>query len=324
MARLIDDFLPDGLTKKDRKAYEREFARLRRERELKRRRRRSTVKRTLLGIGVVVVVSAIAVILGVNVRAGFVGPRNMLSDGLLLDGSDSAVTAATTAALQPGEQPLASKTDYTSVLSVVEYLDYGNANSLKFAATNDATIESWVSGGYASLELHPVATNSSKDGGFSTRAANTIACVADAAPDSVLDVHKAILAKTASTKPALISADDLEALVTQAGVLDPTGSIAKCIQGGEFDDWVSDSTTRAEEKTITGIGLAALPAVVVDGALYSGAPDDTAAFETFVSDAFMTATGASGDGSATGTDATDGSTTTGSTDPTGGSDSGDQ
>jgi len=149
---------PEKLPKKDRKALARELARMEREREAQRRRRNRRLG--WAGAGTTVVAAGVVVALAVqaSARAAQVGPSNMLSDGIVLTGDGSALTATRTSALDPGESPVATVVDRTTgVVDLVLYLDYRDPQAQEFWAASAAQIEQWVTGGYATLEIHPLA-----------------------------------------------------------------------------------------------------------------------------------------------------------------------
>ncbi|GGF40260.1 DsbA family protein [Subtercola lobariae] len=294
-----------GLPKKERKALQREFSRMQREDQRKRKKRNKIIRRTSM-IVVAVAVVAIATLVTVNnIRAGLIGPANMASDGIVFSGSPSqsadqssssqnTITAATSAALQVGQTPTPTVFDpSTGGLSVVLYVDYANADAASFETTNASNVQGWVNQGYATLEIHPVALNSTDGNDPSTRAANAIACVANTEPDAVLAVHNALIADQATIASAGLSNDDLVALVSKAGVTD--AAVSKCITSNDFDNWVSDATKRAKASLPNSDvpALTKVPLVLVDGSSYTGSLTDATAFETFVSDTYTKNTPAS-------------------------------
>ena len=310
-----DKSMYDGLSKKDRQALSREIARIQREEGRRRKKRNRVILITsLVTVGVLVLAgTGWAVYSGI--RATFVGPLNMLSDGILFSGdpanatadasTQTPPTATRTDALQPDAQPVASDLDTSTVLRITEYVDYSSPDVAKFETANGSALQGYVSAGYASLELHPVALEGAgSSDSYATRAANTIACVANTTPDATLAVHNSLVAAQATLPDGGLSNDDLVALVNKAGVTDP--AIASCITGNEFDDWVANSTARAQ-KNIPNSDVTALttvPLVIMDGTAYTGALDDTEALNTFITDVFTKATTPAGE-DATGTDGTD-------------------
>ncbi|UFS60793.1 DsbA family protein [Subtercola endophyticus] len=290
-----------GLPKKERKALQREFLRIQREDERKRRRRNKIILRTsLITVGVAAIAIAALVIVN-NVRAGLAGPANMASDGVAFTGSSSdgtaanaTITAATSSALQVGQTPTPTVLDTsTGVLRIVLYVDYASADAASFEKTNASNVQGWVGQGYASLEIHPVALNSTDGNDPSTRAANAVACVANTTPDAVIAVHNALIADQATIASAGLTDADLVTLVTKAGATD--AAISKCITDNEFDNWVSDATARAKASVPNSDvpALTKVPLVLIDGTSYTGSLTDATAFETFVSDTYAKNTPAS-------------------------------
>jgi hypothetical protein len=292
-----------GLPKKERKALQREFARLQREDERKRKKRNKIIRRTSIIVGTVAVLAIVALVVYNNVRDGLIGPANMASDGVVFSGSPAqstdpsaqgTITASTSAALQVGQTPTPTVLDTSAgVLSVVEYVDYANADAASFETTNAANVQGWVTQGYATLEIHPVALNSTDGNDPSTRAANAVACVANTNPDAVIAVHNALIADQATIASAGLSDDDLVTLVTKAGVTD--AAVTQCITSNEFSNWVGDSTKRAKASLPNSDvpALTTVPLVLIDGASYTGSLTDATAFETFVSDTYTKNTPAS-------------------------------
>jgi len=279
-----DKTLFTGLAKKDRRALARELARLEREEAARRRRHRRIAWQTSLGVvGVAVLSVGTVTIVSALQPAPVLGPQNMASDGILFSGDGKSITAATTVALESGATPAASTVDPSDkLLHVVVYADYGNADSALFETTNGSALLSWVTSGYATLELHPVALDDSVNQNYSKRAANAVACVADASPNSVPAVNTALSAAQATAGASGLSDDDLVSLAQKAGVTDT--AVADCITSGAFDDWVVDATGRARA-SVPNSDVPALdtaPLVVVNGTAYTGALDDASAFESFV------------------------------------------
>ncbi|RFA21776.1 DsbA family protein [Subtercola boreus] len=279
-----------GLPKKERQALQREFARLQREEERRRQRRNRIIRRTsLITIGVALLAVA-GLVIANTVRASLIGPANMASDGVLFTGDGTTVTPSTTAALQVGDTPAASSfAPSNGVLIVDLYVDYSSADAAQFETTNGSTVQGWVTQGYATLELHPVALASTDSNSQSMRTANAIACVANAVPSSVLAVHNALIADQATIAGAGLSTDELVALVTKAGVTD--AGVSTCITSGEFDNWVVDATNRAKAALPNSdvSSLTTSPTVVVDGKVYTGSNSDATAFEAFVTSTYQAA-----------------------------------
>ncbi|NQX29365.1 thioredoxin domain-containing protein [Microbacteriaceae bacterium VKM Ac-2854] len=277
-----------GLTKRERQ----EIARLEaREKWAQERRRRVRRRWFTQGAVVVVMLAVVALVAGNMIsqaRAASIGPANMASDGIVLTGDGSTITASTTAAVPAGGSPTAtdeSTVRASGVVTIDLYVDYFCPHCGTFESTNMTQLKEWVTAGYATLEIHPVAILDSASLGtsYSSRAANAAACVANDDPDHFLAVHEALFAQQPQENTAGLDDDALRALVSGAGVTDD--SVFACITGGEFRTWVSDATERATSGPLasTDIALSSTPTVLVNGQQYTGANDDADAFLQFIS-----------------------------------------
>ena len=294
----------EGLPKKERQALQREFARIRRQEEARRRRRTRIIVRSSLVVVGFALLAVTGLVVYNTIRATFVGPTNMLSDGIVFSGDGTSTTAARTVPIQPGGQPTATSVDTSKVLAVREYVDYASADVATFETTNGADLQSYVTPGYATLEIHPVALDGDASS-YSSRAANAMACVANSDPDSALAVHNALVKAQPTLPDGGLSNDDLVTLVQGAGVKD--AAVASCIRGADFSDWVKDATDRAKasipDSDVTT--LSTTPLIVVDSTAWTGALDDKDAFTQFIATVFGAATGeGTGDGTSTGTEGT--------------------
>lgn len=272
------------LPKKDRKALARELARIEREREVRRRRRHRRLGWTGAGVATAAVAVVALLVVQASARAALVGPANMRADGIVLSGDGTAVTAARSTALDAGEQPTATAVDRTGgVLDLVLYTDYASADAATFWAAGGDAVQQWVTAGYATLEVHPLALEDDATGDYAARAAGALACVADAAPDSALPVHTALLAAQPDLGADGLSDDELVTLVQDAGITDP--AVAGCITDGDFTDWAADATDRAAAGVPFDVGsVRTSPVLLVGGEQYTGALDDADALLAFVED----------------------------------------
>lgn len=304
------------LPKKDRKALARELARIEREREVARRRRNKRLGWAGAGTGAVAVGVIAVLVVQAQIRAGQIGPLNMLSDGLVLGGDGSAITAARTGALDPGEDPTPTTVDRsTGSVDIVVYQDYRSPDAAAFWSASSAAIEQWVTAGYATLELHPLAlldgttisttptpvpsatATATADpttgsgllgtldttGDYSARAAGAFACVANTLPDSALAVNDALLAAQPDLAEAGLDDDDLLALVQNAGVTDET--VADCVTDGSFTDWAQEATARAAAGVPFDVGtVTTSPVVLIGGQQYTGDLSDADALTAFISE----------------------------------------
>ena len=274
------------LPKKDRREEARESARRMREEQKKRDQRRRWYLRGGIGIALIAVATIVALVIIGSVRPATPGPLNMASDGILLQGDGSAITAVPTEATQPDAEPVATDLSaHTDTVNISVYLDYLCPFCGQFEVTNAEQLNSWLTAGNITLEVHPISIldGSSAGSKYSTRAANAASCVANYQPDSFLDVNNALFMSQPSEGTAGLSNDELISLVETAGVTDT--AVASCITDQEFSGWVGDATDRALAGPLPNTDVAKVegtPTVLVQGKQYTGALDDAAAFETFV------------------------------------------
>lgn len=274
--------------KKDRREQAREKARIDREAERKRTRR----NRFLLqgGIGAAVIVIALVIVLVVVnmpkpavLSTSKAGPQNMISDGILLKGSDLA--AVPTPAIKSGGKPVPTDpSKYSDTTNIVTYVDYQCPACQAFEATNSDQIKQMVASGAATVEIHPIAIldNSSQGNKYSTRAANAAACVANFQPDKYYDVSTALYANQPAESSPGRSDAQLISVLKGAGV--SSSKISKCITTQKFVPWVTAATERVSKPlpNSTVARLEHTPTVVVDGKEFTGKITDAAEFKSFV------------------------------------------
>jgi protein-disulfide isomerase len=271
-------------SKRDNDAFSREMAVVR----MAQRRRRRIRNRIVLVLSLVVVVALVAAGTGFFLwkRAddALAGPKNMRSDGILLTGNGTKIAATTTAAIPPHGTAVATDAATRAPSGVVPidlYLDYGQPSSARFGAANAKQLSNWVTQGLITLEIHPVAL-SSAHGRYSARAANAMACVAAAAPDSYLAASDALLSAAAKKGFGHPSDAGIATLVRKAGVR--SSEVASCITGESYAAWVTAATRRATTAKLpdTKVGeLTTAPLALVNGTRYPGEVADAGAFATF-------------------------------------------
>lgn len=270
--------------KKQRRDAAREHAKALREQAAKKKRRNRWFLQGGLAIGALAVL-AVVVLVVVNVaKPPGPGPKNMLSDGILLSGPGMAPVA--TPALAPGEAPVATKPSaHPSTVNIVTYIDYQCPYCQQFEATNGAQIQQWVQDGFATIEIHPIAILDSSSQGtrYSTRAANAAACVANYQPSVFYAVNTALFAAQPKEQTSGLTDQKLIAVVQGAGATNT--SIPKCITSQQFAGWVSAATSRVLKGPLPNSTVSALngtPTVIVHGKTYTGSLTDPKAFAQFV------------------------------------------
>jgi len=274
-------------TKRERREAAREKARVTREAEAKRRRRRKWAAQGGLVVGVLAVLAVVALVVTRSLAPAGPGPLNMASDGIVLSGDGTTISAVATDAVPADGSPVPSAAGTAEKPSIVVYLDYMCPYCGQFDTTNADQLETWATQSAVDLEIHPLGflDNASMGSKYSTRSANALACVANTEPDAALDVNTALFAQQPAENTRGLTNDELVTLVEGAGVDDP--DVASCIRDGQFDDWVASATERALNDPLPNSDLAAVtatPTVLVNGQQYQGSPTDAAAFAQFVAE----------------------------------------
>ena len=272
--------------KKDRREQARESARLMREEQQKRDKRKRLFMRGGIGVGLLAVAAIVALVIVNSVGPAAAGPANMASDGILLTGNGSSITATPTKALAADAKPIATdRTALTGTANIAVYVDYLCPYCGQFEATNGAQIASWVTAGTATLEFHPISILDSNSAGskYSTRAANVAACVANYQPDDFLAVNTALFASQPKENTTGLTDAELATLVKTAGVTDK--KVASCITDRTFANWLGAATKRALAGPLPDADIkkvSGTPTVLVNGVAYTGALDNATTFSDFV------------------------------------------
>jgi len=270
---------PHGGHRRRREAA-REKARLNRMKQ----RRRDVATRGLVRGGIAVALVAVVVVVGLIVvqgaRPAGPGPQNMASDGILI-GKDLA--AVPTQALDPQQDPVPTESEAAGVAHIRVYVDYLCTACKEFQDTNGAQMEGWLQSGAATVEVHPVAILTSKSQGYSQRAANAAACVADTSPDDFWAFNASLFAEQPAEQGTGLSDDRITELASQAGA--SSSDVAKCISDQRFQSWVNAATDRVLDGDIPDSNVdkvVGAPVIVVGERQYTGQPDDAKAFAAFV------------------------------------------
>ncbi|MFT4230663.1 MAG: hypothetical protein QM602_10270 [Microbacterium sp.] len=303
----VDRALVEGMTKKERVAFVREARRAERERLARLRRRRRIAGWTAGGLAVVAAagVGTYAVVHGAQEHAAEAaaeaeaaanaGPENMISDGLqwVSAGDSTSMTYTATDALAYGDQPTAnvSTVSTTGVLDIQVYLDPTSADAAAFWSANGDVLEAYVVAGYVSVELHPVALDTSNTDAVAAVAA--FGCVADAEPDSAFAMWDGIMqfGIDGADSGTAVTASDLVDAASTAGVTDADAT--DCIGDGGFTPWATAASERAAASVpyaSDGAGVTSGALVVAAGSVYTGDPGDADALASFLNDAYTAAT----------------------------------
>lgn len=149
-------------------------------------------------------------------------------------------------------------------VTVTIYYDYMCPACGKFEAANGAELARLVDEGVARLELHPLSFLDRLSSGtkYSTRTANAIATVADAAPDRVWAFHVALY----DHQPAEggRGLDDATIAQIAKSALVPE-SVTKQFTDGTYRPWVASITDHAMKA-----GIDSTPTIFVDETRFDG------------------------------------------------------
>jgi protein-disulfide isomerase len=280
-------------SKKSRRDMARETARLQREAERKRKLRN---RRITQGV-VIVAILAVAAVVGVFVFNGVgasssssAGPLNMKSDGILLTGNGTTMTATKTAALKPGEKPVATDPSaHPKSVSIVTYIDYQCPYCNEFETANESQLKAWVQQGLVTLEIHPISILDASSSGtnYSTRAANAAACVANYDPNDYFAVNTALFANQPKEGSNGLTDAKITSIIQKAGATN--SKIPACITSQKFSNWVGAATSRALKGPLPNSNVKAVtgtPTVIVQGTAYTGSLTSASDFSTVVGAAY--------------------------------------
>jgi len=274
----------DRQSKNERREAAREKAKVLRDQQRKKEKRSKVVLQGGVIVVSLAILAVVALVLINSVKTPGPGPRNMLSDGILIN---QGFTATPTAALKPGAEPVPNVQDKTSdVIHIQMYVDYFCPVCGDFEKANGDQLTTWLETGAANVEIFPMAIldRASQGTKYATRAANAAACVADASPDQYYDFHNILFENQPEENTAGLTDEQLIGLTKEAKVSSPK-VIANCIDDQKFKNWVADARARAQNGPIANSNVdkvTGTPTVIVNGLKYTGALDDAKAFSSFV------------------------------------------
>lgn len=274
-------------TKNQRREAARVKAQELRAQQKKKDRRNKMVLQGGIVAGVVVVVVVIVLVVVNSFRPEGPGPANMASDGIVIG---EGLAAVPTEALPAGAEPIPSTPDKSGAVADIRvWLDYLCPFCGQFERTNGEQIEGWLTSGAATLEVHPIATQTSKSAGtrYSLRAANAAACVANYSPDDFFAFNAAMFEDQPEENTAALNNDEIKQLIADAGVSN-LAKVNSCIDDEQFKSWVVGATDRAVTGPLPHTELERIkgtPTVLVNGKQYTGSLDDPKEFAAFVQQA---------------------------------------
>jgi protein-disulfide isomerase len=217
--------------------------------------RRRRARRRLFAVAGAVILGLVVAIVVTAVRAaddaGGPGTTAASAGPVVVPSSGTAAGAIVTG---PANAPV----------TVAVYLDYLCPYCGRFEKANAAELERLIAAGTMRLELHPLAFLDRLSAGtrYSTRSANAVATVADAAPDRVLAFNRALYERQPAENGPGLTDDEIAAIAAGVGV---SSAVTDRFRQATFEPWVSASTTAAVDDGVSGT-----PTVRINGKAFTG------------------------------------------------------
>jgi protein-disulfide isomerase len=214
--------------------------------------KRAKRRRLLTVVGGLVIVGLVAAIVVVIVQAA--GRHRTLPEV-------SGKVVAPQHLLQGGAIPVGAK---NAPVKVELYYDYMCSFCGAFEKANSGELDRLVSDGTVRVELHPLAflDNLSSGTQYSTRTANAIAVVADAAPDQVWAFHSALYAQQPKEGSEGLSDEQIATIAADSGV---PADVVDRFNAGDFRPWVASTTRQAFAS-----GIEHTPTLKINGTVFTG------------------------------------------------------
>lgn len=275
----------DSRNNNARREAAREKAKSLRDAHRKKEKRNRRLIQGGVGVGVLVILTVVALVLFNSVTPASAGPQNMRSDGITVGKGFSA--ERTDAIPRDGQPVPTTRNKKSSVVSIRIYSDFYCSVCGKFFAANDKQISSWLNSGAATVEFHPISflDRESLGSQYSTRAANAAACVANFSPDDYWAFTQAMYAK--EPKQGTTGLSNAQILkVLQGAPVQNMAPIVTCVNKERFKSWVNAASNRARTGPLPDSNVATVdtpPVIIVDGLQYIPSSYSSASdFQTFV------------------------------------------
>jgi protein-disulfide isomerase len=246
-------------TRSEQREAARAKAKVMREQHKKGEARKRMALQFGVGGAVIAVIALVvfALVSGANKEAAV--PANMsFNDGIKIGTNLEAFTPDYTPA--PGEGG-------ANVPNIQLYVDYQCPFCRDFELPNQSQIESWVSKGMATFELHPISFLDGRGtpNEYSSRAANAAVCVAEYAPNSLFKFNSLLFANQPEEGMAGPDNSELFDRAKEAGISNES-EIKSCINEKRFNTWIADATNKAlyEPLPVSGLRVEGTPFVMVN------------------------------------------------------------
>lgn len=240
---------PDLTREKQTRSEQREEARAKakalREQHKKGEQRKRLALQFGVGGAVIAVVALVAFALVSGANKETVVPANFsYNDGIKIGTNLEAFTPDYTPA--PGEAG-------ANVPNIQVYLDYQCPFCRDFELPNQSQIESWVTKGIATIEVHPISflDGRGSPNEYSSRAANAAVCVAENSPNSFFKFNSLLFANQPEEGTNGPSNSELFDRAKEAGISNEA-EIKSCIDEKRYGTWISNITTKALNENIPG------------------------------------------------------------------------
>ncbi|WP_127126513.1 thioredoxin domain-containing protein [Georgenia sp. SYP-B2076] len=245
-----------NMSKAEKREAAREQARVLREAQAKREKR----NRNLIIIGIVALIAIVAVAVYSIVSAG----NEKAGQSAIEQVSDvPANSSMADGGISLGSS-LVAGTANKGAPTIDVYLDYTCPHCADFEKINGADVDELVSTGKATVVYHPIPLldQSGDLSGFSGRAVNAAATVADKAPEAYNAFQKALFALYANATDPNPTGEQIAAAAVQAGV---PQAVADTFTAGTFKDWAKASLEQFAKD-----GYRGTPTVLINGKDFEG------------------------------------------------------
>jgi protein-disulfide isomerase len=263
----------EKLTRNEQREAAREKAKALREQHKKGEKRKRLVIQLSVVIGTLAIVGVVvgALIVGANApKANAMTPVNFTyDDGIKLGANGQPFTATSTPTPTPAATPGAK-----APINIKMYIDFQCPICQGFELANSDQVKSWLTSGYATLELHPLSflDGQATPNEYSSRADNAAICVAENSPAQFFDYVHMLFQKQPQENTAGPSNDELFATAKSVGITNED-KIKSCIDSKSYGDWIKKSTSKvlSSKYVVPGstVQVKGTPTIVVNGQSYT-------------------------------------------------------
>lgn len=266
--------MKEKLTKAEKVAKAREDARkLRESLKKKEAAKKRWLKILAIVLPIVVLVVVAMVVISGNKKpidaSTIVQPANATEHGVIVGKNDAVVKAASTTSDNASAAPSASPTTTASAdaandpAKIVIYQDYICPACKAFETKFQQELKDLRDSGKATVEYRFVTFLDDRSSGtnYSSRAANTAACIINQDPDKFYAFNSALYEQQPAEGSTGLPNQKLIDIAKEIGV---TG-IDDCVKNGTYRGWAADAN-----KTALAIPLTGTPTILINGEKWDG------------------------------------------------------